>query len=137
MSYFAKISQVMGLVATFGLLNLGACTPFQLKPPPGFVEVEDHYRHTRMKAHDQVGLSVRTFNNVRGGTQAYWAEDLVNKLGARGYTLQGQWAVKSKNGRSGTRFDFSYTPPDTNEQKFFIAVLFVTDEYRTVLQLAG
>jgi len=137
MSYFAKISHCTGLVAALGLLALGACTPFKLQPPPGFVEVQDHYRHSRMKAHDHVGLSVRTFNNVRGGTQAYWAEDLVNKLGARGYTLQGQQAVKSKNGRSGTRFDFSYTPPGTKEQKFYIAVLFVTDEYRTILQIAG
>ncbi len=116
---------------------LSACAPFSIKPPSGFVEVQDYSRHTRMKAHDHVGLSVRTFANMRGGTQAFWAEDLVKKLGMRGYTLVGQRAVKSKNGKVGTRLDFNYVPPGTDEQKFYIAVLFVTDEYRTVVQLAG
>ncbi len=125
---------LFGLVCALGL---SACTPFAIDPPRGFVEVEDYYRHSRMKAHDNVGLSVRTFNNHRGGTHAYWSEDLVHKLGLRGYTLTGQQAVKSKNGRTGTRFDFNYTPPGTDEQKFYIAVLFVTDEYRTVVQIAG
>lgn len=137
MSYSLKLSDLAGMMAAVGLSLLSACTPFKLQPPPGFVEVQDYERHTRMKAHDHVGLSVRTFNNVRGGTLAYWAEDMVNKLGARGYTLQGQQAVKSKNGRVGTRFNFSYTPPGTTEQKFYVAVLFVTDKYRTILQIAG
>ncbi|MEZ4430059.1 MAG: hypothetical protein R3A51_20460 [Nannocystaceae bacterium] len=124
-------------VALAGLMGLGACAPFKLEPPPGFAEVQDYERNTRMKAGDNVGLSVRVFDNVRGGTLAYWAEDLVTKLGARGYQLTAQKLVKSKNGEPGTRFDFDYQAPGEDIKKFYSAVLFVTDRYRIVLQVAG
>jgi hypothetical protein len=68
-----------------------------------------------------------------------WSTDMVKKLAGRGYTLEQQTAVKSANGVEGTRFDFSYTPrgDDNAEEKFYTAVLFVTDDWQVVVQLAG
>lgn len=118
-------------------LGLGACKPFELDPPPGFAEVQDYERDTRMKASDNVGIRVRSFGNVRGGTLAYWAEDLVTKYGRRGYHLESQAPVTSKNGKTGTRFDFSYTSPGDDVRKFDSVVLFATDDNIIVLEIAG
>jgi hypothetical protein len=134
---------VVGAVVGTGLLASSGCASFKLKnPPPGFIEVsaEDYggEAELRMKAPDNVGLNITTFSNRRGGTLAIWADDMITKLTARGYLLQRQEAVKSRNQVAGTRFDFSYTPPGADgEQKFYTAVLFVTDGWQVVVQLAG
>lgn len=126
-----------------GLLAASGCASFKLKnPPPGFIEVSsDDYggeAELRMKAPDNVGLNITTFSNRRGGTLAIWADDMITKLTARGYLLQRQEAVESRNGVEGTRFDFAYQPPGAeDQQKFYTAVLFVTDAWQVVVQLAG
>lgn len=89
-----------------------------------------------MKAGDDVGLRVDVFENVEGGTLAFWGEDLVRKLSQRDYVLLGHRPLKSDDGKPGTQFDFTYTNPD-GEAKFYSVALFVTDEYRVVMQLAG
>ena len=125
---------------TFALLSaplLAGCNAFKLKPPAGYAEVYKNDEAARMKGSDDVGLSVTAFPNVRGGTLGFWSEDLVRKLGKRGYTLVGQSPAKSKNGVDGTRFDFLYTPPGTEDQKFFSAVVFATDKNLVVIQVAG
>ena len=114
-----------------------ACATYKLDPPEGFVEVSAYKREVRMKAQDNVGLKLVVFNNVRGGTLGYWGADLVQKLAPRGYTLTGQAPARSKNGVVGTRFDFDYTPPGSDETKFYTAVVFPTDEHLFVLDLAG
>jgi hypothetical protein len=124
------------LFALFSTLAC-ACAPFKIDPPTGFVEVSGGSWETRMKAQDNVGLRVHRFDNVRGGTLGYWAADLVNKLGKRGYTLVNQQPAASKNGKQGTRFDFEYTAPATEEAKFYSVVLFVTDRYKVTLEVAG
>lgn len=116
---------------------MSGCAAYKIEPPAGFVVVNEHDWETRMKAQDNVGLSVRRFENVKGGTLAFWATDLVKKLGNRGYTLKSQSAVKTKNGKVGTRFDFDYETYDTNVPKFYTAVLVVTDKHKIVLQVAG
>jgi hypothetical protein len=125
----------MGLCAL--VVGASGCRNYKLKPPAGFAQVDADDYGARMKAGDDVGLHLRVFNNVEGGTLGFWAEDLVKKLGKRGYALVGQHAVKSKNGVDGTRFDFDYTPPGTQEKKFYTALLFVSDESVVVVQLAG
>lgn len=134
----SSITLMLGLVAASG-----CAASFKLEdPPPGFIEVSsskyDGEAELRMKAPDNVGLNITTFYNSRGGTLALWAEDMIKKLGERGYVLQRQSAVKSANGREGTRFDFSYEPPGSDDGlKFYTAVLFVTDDWQVVVQLAG
>ncbi|MCY0991368.1 hypothetical protein OV203_29745 [Nannocystis sp. ILAH1] len=123
------------VIAMAGLLV--GCKKYAIEPPVGFVEVSSHSYETRMKAQDDVGLRVHRFANVRGGTLGYWAADLVTKLGKRGYVLTNQQPARSKNGREGTRFDFDYTIPGTDAPKFYTVVLFVTDEYKFTLELAG
>jgi hypothetical protein len=113
-----------------------ACATHKLAPPQGFAQVDHNDYGTTMIAPNHVGLNVRVGDNVKGGSLGFWSEDLVNKLGTRGYTLTRQSAVKSKNGVAGTRFDFDYTAPD-GVQKFYSAVLFASDKYRVVLQIAG
>lgn len=113
-----------------------ACATHKLDPPTGFAQVDHSEYATTMIASDHVGLNLRVWNNVKGGSLAFWSEDMVNKLEPRGYTLTRQAAVQSKNGVAGTRFDFDYTAPDGVE-KFYSAVLFTSDEYRVVLQIAG
>lgn len=113
-----------------------ACATHKLEPPQGFAQVDQSDYATTMIAPDHVGLNVRVWANVKGGSLGFWSEDMVNKLGTRGYSLTGQSAVKSKNGVAGTRFDFDYTAPDGVE-KFYSAVLFTSDKYRVVLQVAG
>jgi len=127
------------------LISLASgCASFKLKDPPaGFIEVNsskwDGDAELRMKAPDNVGLNITSFDNSRGGTLPLWATDMVKKLAARGYTLEQQTPVKSANGVDGTRFDFSYTPRGTDDaqEKFYTAVLFVTDEWQVVVQMAG
>ena len=113
-----------------------ACATHKLDPPEGFAQVEHSEYATTMIAPDHVGLNVRVWSNVKGGSLGFWSEDMVNKLGDRGYALTRQSPVKSKNGVAGTRFDFDYTAPDGAE-KFYSAVLFASDKYRVVLQVAG
>ena len=125
----------LGLLAAAALS--AGCAAYKIDPPVGFAVVSENDWETRMKAQDNVGLRLRRFENVKGGTLQFWAADLVKKLGLRGYTLTGQSAVKSKNGQVGTRFDFDYATFDTEIPKFFTAVLFVTDTQKIVLQLAG
>jgi hypothetical protein len=127
---------VMRLGLGLGVLLCG-CNSFRLKPPEGFAEVDKDDYGARMKAGDDVGLNLRVFDNVRGGTLVFWSEDLVKKLGKRGYQLVGQSEVKSKNGVAGTRFDFAYTPPGSDAKKFYTAMLFVSDENVVIVQLAG
>lgn len=117
--------------------TLSGCAAYKIEPPAGFVVTNEHDWETRMKAQDNVGLSVRRFDNVKGGTLAFWAADLVKKLGNRGYTLRSQSAVKTRNGKVGTRFDFDYETYDTAIPKFYTAVLVVTDKHKVVLQVAG
>lgn len=131
---------VTGKTTLLGLCaaaTLSGCAAYKLEPPPGFALVSDGGYETRMKAQDNVGLSVRRFDNVKGGTLAYWASDLVTKLGRRGYVLTAQTPVEAKNGREGTRFDFDYTLPGTDKAKFYTVSLFVTDKYKVVVQIAG
>lgn len=130
-----RIGLLIGLTLVAGLGS--GCRPYRLKPPSGFAEVERDKYGTRMKAGDDVGLNLRVFDNVRGGDLAFWSEDLVRKLGKRGYVLLGQHAERSDNGVVGTRFDFSYVPPGSEDRKFYSAVLFVTDAHVFVVQLAG
>lgn len=124
------------LFIALGLLSSAGCNAYRLKPPPGFAEVGHSRNGSRMIAGDHVGLNVRVFHNVRGGTLAFWGEDMVNKLGARHYVLQKHSPVTSKNGVPGTRFDFALDTPD-GDQKFYSAVLFISNEHRIVVQLAG
>lgn len=132
MQYFKQI--ILGVCAA---ATLPGCAAYKLEPPPGFVLVSGSTYETKLKAQDNVGINVQRFANYKGGTLAYWASDLVNKLGKRGYVLTGQSAVETKNGREGTRFDFDYTIPGTDEPKFYSVSLFVTDKYKFVVQVAG
>lgn len=116
---------------------LSGCAAYKIDPPLGFATVSDNGWETRMKAQDNVGLSVRRFDNVKGGTLAFWAADLVNKLGDRDYVLKAQSAVKTRNGKAGTRLDFDYQTFDTASAKFYTVVLVVTDKHKVVLQVAG
>lgn len=128
---------------TLALVSTTGCASFKLKDkPPGYIEVSDYtgYRGAadlRMKAPDNVGLSIKTFDNYEGGSLPLWSEDLVKKLGSRGYVLTGQKPVESANGVAGTRFDFRYTPHGADDEKYYTALLFVTDEWRIVAQFAG
>ncbi len=124
----------LGLVAASVLTG---CAAYKIEPPDGFAVVSEHDWETRMKAEDNVGLSVRRFDNVKGGTLACWSADLVKKLGLRGYELKSQSPVKTRNGQVGTRFDFDYSTYDTDIPKFYTAVLVVTDRHKVVLQVAG
>lgn len=134
------------LFFALGLLGLSTatgCASFKLKDaPPGFIEVSsskwDGDAELRMKAPDNVGLNITSFSNYRGGTLPLWAEDMIKKFAERGYVLLKQEPVKSGNGVAGTRFDFAYQPPGTDEGvKFYTSVLFVTDDWIVVVQIAG
>lgn len=129
---FATLTLTLGLLAT-------ACAPFKLnETPPGYAQVRSYSSMEHFKAGDDVGAKVHSYSNVKGGTLAYWSEDLVDKLSMRGYTLVGQSSLKSQNGIDGMRFDFDYVPPgDESELKFYTVVLFATDEHRVVIELAG
>jgi hypothetical protein len=138
-------SSLLGMLGMLGLLGLssGCAASFKLKEaPPGFIEVSsskyDGDAELRMKAPDNVGLNITTFDNYRGGTLPLWSEDMIKKFSDRGYVLQGQDAVKSGNGVEGTRFDFLHEPPGSDDGvKFYTAVLFVTDKWIVVVQIAG
>lgn len=122
--------------ACFAAVSTLGCKAYRLKPPSGFAEVYARPSSTRLKASDDVGLNVKVFGNVRGGTLAFWSEDLARKLAERGYTLTHQQAIASDNGKPGTRFDFSYATRD-GAPKFYSVLLFVTDKHKIVVEIAG
>ena len=124
------------LLTSCALFAAAGCNAYRLEPPSGFAEVNKRRDGAQMIAGDKVGLNVQVLGNVRGGTLSFWGTELVNKLGDRGYALEGQAPVKSKNGVAGTRFDFAYTNPD-GEEKFYSAILFTTNKHRVVVQVAG
>jgi len=140
-----RLAAVPALLLGLSVVASTGCAPsFKLKQaPPGFIEVNsytdsDGEAELRMKAPDNVGINITTESNFRGGTLALWADDMVRKLGERGYVLLRQEAVESKNGVEGTRFDFRYNPPGGDgHERFYTAVLYVTDEWRVIAQLAG
>jgi hypothetical protein len=134
-SFDAAGTWLAGL-ATAALL-LGGCNAYRLDPPTGFAQVDRDASGVRMKGSDEVGLNLRVYDNVEGGTLAYWSEDLVRKLAKRGYRLEKQSPVTSDNGVVGTRFDFAYASPGDDTPKFFTALLFVTDKYKVIVQVAG
>jgi hypothetical protein len=123
----------LGVVAA----TLSGCNAYRLEPPPGFAQVDRDESRLRMKGPDDIGLNLRVYDNVRGGTLAYWGEDLVRKLSKRGYRLESQAPVVSDNGVAGTRYDFAYEAEGSEAPKFFTALLFVSDRYKVVVQLAG
>lgn len=126
------------LLPALAMLGSVGCAAYTLDPPAGFAEVYREDDGAHMKANNDVGLRVHVFDNFRGGTLAFWSQDLVEKLGSRGYTLVGQTPATSKNGVEGTRFDFDYTPVGRAEApRFYSVVLFVTDEHRVVMGVAG
>ncbi len=130
--------RIQPLIVTALLALAAGCGTYRLEPPAGFAEVEHGSYGAHMKANDNVGLRVNVFDNVRGGTLTFWARDMVEKLGLRGYTLVSQAPAESRNGVVGTRFDFDYTPVGQDQQpRFYSAVLFVSDAYVVVLQVAG
>jgi hypothetical protein len=145
------IARSLPLLAALALLGEGTgCTAYRLRPPPGYAVVDDDPKwaeSTHLKGAEGVGVRVQAFTNVRGGTLAYWADDLVRKLSARGYVLLAQAPATSKNGRPGVRFDFTQPPVatgadaaalgDAGREHFYTVVLFATDEHRVVLQVAG
>jgi len=128
---------------TLALVSATGCASFKIKDKPaGYIEVSEYTGYQgaadlRMKAPDNVGLSVKTFANFEGGSLPLWSEDLVKKLGVRGYVLTSQKPVESANGVAGTRFDFRYIPHGADEEKFYTALLFISDEWRIVAQFAG
>ena len=125
------------LATVLAAASLTACKSYKIEPPLGFVEVSSNSWETRMKAQDAVGLRAPRSDNVRGGPLGPWPADLVTNPGKRGYVLVGQGPASSKNRQEGTRFDFEYTAPGTEEAKFYTVVLFVTDAYKFTLELAG
>lgn len=140
MAMTTKTNGCVAVLLGFATLGTG-CSSFKLKDTPtGFAEVdrdERGYAELRAKAGDDVGLRIVTFGNVRGGSLPYWSKDLVEKLGNRSYVLQGHAPARSANGVAGTRFDFTYDPPGEAGPKFYSVVLFTSDAYRVVIQMAG
>lgn len=119
------------------LMTLTGCSSaFEMKTPSGFARVEREWDQITYKGIDDVGLRVDMFGNLDGGTLDFWTHDLTSKLGARGYQLVRRQPIASSNGVAGTTFEF-VVDAQVGEHKFFIVSLFVTDEYRIVMQLAG
>jgi hypothetical protein len=116
------------------------------RPPHGYVHANGQIDETlpvvRYKGSHARGLKIHSFDNPAGGDQAFWSAELVEKLQARGYVLQRQSPIRSGNDVAGTRLDFSYqgvVHPDepAPQVSYYTALLFVTDEFRVVVQLAG
>ena len=90
------------LMTTLLVPTLAGCNAYRMKTPSGFAEVDKSEDGAHYKGANNVGLRVARFDNVKGGSLAFWSEDLVRKLGARGYTLAKQSPAKSANGLTGT-----------------------------------
>jgi hypothetical protein len=126
----------MNKVLCAAALLVVGCKPYKLEPPPGFAEVSADEYGSRMIGGEHVGLNLKVWNNVPGGTLTFWSQDLVRKLADREYALTRQTAVESGNGVVGTRFEFDYVNPD-GEAKFYSVVVFATNEHLFALQMAG
>jgi hypothetical protein len=112
------------------------CAAYKMKTPTGFARVSETKHMVHYKGRDDVGLNVRVFGNVDGGTLSFWTDDLTDKLSRRGYNLERATELTSKNGVPGQRLDFTYAP-DESTNKSYSVVVFATDAHRVVVQLAG
>jgi hypothetical protein len=134
-----RISLALASLLTLSSLGSG-CAAYQMDTPTGFALVSENKQMAHYKGGDDVGLNVRVFGNVKGGTLDFWGNDLVTKLGRRGYTLDHTAAVTSRNGVAGRRLDFTYAPDQhagKQTLKAYSVVLFATEDHRVIVQLAG
>lgn len=119
------------------LVGTSACSEamIEFEPPRGFAYADGDWRVTHYKGANNVGLKILAFENVQGGTLGYWSGDLERKLIARGYTLRSSSEVRGDRRIRGRRWDFEIELD--GEPNFLVIGLFVTDDYRYVVQLAG
>lgn len=127
---FALVVSALALCAACG-------RPFDVRTPPGFVELEDQgsdyaYRATTA---DGVVVGVRTIDASGGGDLGFWEQAVTLEVrDASGYALLAKKDVRSEDGTPGREIDFGR---DQNGKPYSYRVALFTAQGRLYLFEAG
>ncbi|MFP4054070.1 MAG: hypothetical protein ACLFV7_09425 [Phycisphaerae bacterium] len=121
-----------------GAMALGGCLPAgRMDIPKDFVHVEESQRppyEVRGISADGVVVGLRTRENLKKGTLAFWREAVGSELVARGYQLQKEQDITSAGGHEGTLMTF--TTRSRGATFRYLLAMYVTDS-RVLLAEAG
>lgn len=132
---FSQHKSALLLVAA--LLLAGCTHHFEIKTPPGFVELGHEGRYNyRATSADGVVIGVRELDNDPKGELAFWARAVENQLrNAGGYALLDTRDVKSKDGVAGKQFRFGHDEGKTPH--LYSVTVFVTPKRIDVVEVGG
>ena len=117
-------------------LGSGCARGFEIQTPDGFAELDgtDDYRYRSTSA-EGVVLAIRREKNEPHGSLAFWSSALMNELAARGYNLEKNLDVKSKDGTAGKQLRY-LSSRDGRPNVLWVTV-FVTDSRVVVVESGG
>lgn len=128
------------ILALGGALLATGCGPsFQMKTPPGFVELDEDYSTYDYRATTADGLvvAVREIDHDPKGDLAFWLRAIENRMRDRGgYALIETRDVRSADGVPGKQLRFGHDD-ESNEPHLYYLSLFVTDDYIFVVEVGG
>ncbi len=129
-------------LVTFALLlsagaGLAGCSP-ELTVPAGFVEVDEGYSLYDMRAvsADGVVIALRTEDNPKRGTLAFWAKAVEKEFAARpGYKLVALEKITSATGQAGTLMTFNVIKEATDLT--YMIVVYVRPDIVVMVEAGG
>lgn len=113
------------LVALLVGLTVG-CTPEgTMEVPTSFVDITRDYSvfDTRGLSADECVVGLRTYENQKNGSLAFWTSAIQAELKRRGYVFQGEKPLRIQSGQSGTLLQFT-----RREMSYWIGVIVTDDE---------
>lgn len=117
--------------------GLAGCSP-ELTVPVGFVEVDEGYSLYDMRAvsADGVVIALRTEDNPKRGTLAFWAKAVEKEFAARpGYKLAAVENITSVTGQAGTLLTFDVTKEATDLK--YMIVVYVRPDTVVIAEAGG
>jgi hypothetical protein len=109
----------------------------RIPTPEGFVELKPvgAYSYRAVSA-DGAVILVRSVENPKQGTLAFWTQAVKNELVAsRGYTLDGESAVKTKGGLAGT--ELTMRTHLEGVEYLYVVTLFVRGNRVVIVEATG
>lgn len=130
---------LIAIACVAALCTIGCGPSFQLRTPPGFVELdEDHSAYDyRATTADGLVVAVRQIEHDPKGDLTFWLKAIENQMRERGgYALLETKDVRSADGVAGKQLRFGHDD-ESNEPHLYYLSIFVTDESIFVVEAGG
>ena len=125
MSIGSRSSALLALAALVALG--GACTPFKVQTPAGFVKLESSDHPYQAVSAAGAVLAVRHWDNEPEAKIGFWAKVVDDEItGQRGYKLQSSRPLRV--GVAAGKWHH-YLGDHKGERHFYVLALFVTDDH--------